>query len=107
MRFYPGSGYFYFLQEQRCCPFTAVIRDPETYEIFDQVILTQTVRILPELGYAHSVINSIKTDPMVSEMVGDKLVFYDSLTRETYRHQGRITDLMRSGQFLKIWHYPH
>lgn len=97
----PGKRLFLFSTGTGVAPFTAVIRDPETYEIFDQVILTQTCRILPELGYAHSVINAIKTDPMVSEIVGDKLVFYDSLTRETYRHQGRITDLMRSGQFFK------
>ena len=100
MRFY-GKRLFLFPAGTGVAPFAAVIRDPETYDIFDHVILTQTCRTIPELGYARAVINTMKTDALVREMVGDKLVFYDSLTRETYHHQGRITDLMRSGQLYK------
>lgn len=79
-------------------PFLSVIRDPETYEKFDQVILTHTVRTVAELAYKDFLEKEIYEDEILAELIGDKLTYYPSVTREPFTREGRITDLIRSGQ---------
>jgi len=80
-------------------PFASIIRDPETYEKFDKVILTQTCREVHELDYGKSLIEEIRNDELLSEVVGDKLTFIATTTREESTTMGRMTDWLEVGRF--------
>ena len=83
-------------------PFASLIREPEVYEKFEQVILTHTCREVGELQYGKELIESIRSDEMLEELIGEgfheKLRYYPTTTREESPRMGRITDLMRSGE---------
>jgi len=96
----PGKRLYMFSTGTGIAPFASVIRDPETYEKFDDVILTHTCREVAELQYGFDLINEIKNDEMLSEIVGSKLRHYATVTREDYPFKGRITDLMNNGKLF-------
>ena len=83
-------------------PFASLLRDPQTYEDYDEVIITHTCREVGELAYGAELIESIRQDEMLAELIGegfaDKLRYYPTTTREESPKMGRITDLMRSGE---------
>jgi len=97
----PGKRLYMFSTGTGIAPFASLIRDPETYERYDQVILTHTCRQKAELSYGLRLVNDLKDDPLVGEMVGDKLLHVASLTREEYPLKGRITTLIKSGDLFK------
>ena len=97
----PGKRLYMFSTGTGIAPFASLIRDPETYERNDQVILTHTCRQKAELSYGLRLVNDLKDDPLVGEMVGDKLLHVASLTREEYPLKGRITTLIQSGELFK------
>jgi ferredoxin/flavodoxin---NADP+ reductase len=82
-------------------PFASLIRDPETYERFDQVILTHTCRQVAELKYGVDLVASLSDDPLVGDYVAaGKLVLDTSATREPHTHTGRITSRVADGSFF-------
>ncbi|MEL6678031.1 MAG: ferredoxin--NADP reductase [Pseudomonadota bacterium] len=80
-------------------PFASTIRDPQTYEAFDEVVLTQTCREVGELDYGKHLIAEIEGDEMLSEVVDGKLRTLFTTTREQSPHMGRMTDWLRDGRF--------
>ncbi len=94
----PGKRLYMFSTGTGIAPFASLIRDPETYEKFEEVILTHTCREVAELKYGFDLIEEIRSNELLSEIVGDKLKHYATVTREDYPFQGRITDLMASGK---------
>ena len=97
----PGKRLYMFSTGTGIAPFASLIRDPDTYERYDEVILTHTCRQKAELSYGLNLVKSLKTDPLVGEMIGDKLLHVTSLTREDYPLKGRITTLLQSGELFK------
>ena len=83
-------------------PFTSIIRDPETYEKFNEIILFQTCRYLNELDFGKATIEDMFKDELLGQMVKDKLKFIPTTTRETSQYFGRITDWLNSKQFSEI-----
>ena len=94
-----GNRLFLFSTGTGIAPFTSIIRDPETYEKFSEVILFQTCRYVNELNYGKLTIESIFKDEILSEIVTDKLKFFPTTTREPSQYSGRITDWLRSKRF--------
>ena len=88
-------------------PFLSLIRDPETYEKFDEVILTHTCREVAELQYGFDLMEEIRNHEFLSEVVGNKLRHYATVTREDFPFQGRITDLIRNGKMFADLGVPH
>ena len=82
-------------------PFASLIRDEEVYEDFDEVYVTQTCRGVDDLQYALQSIEAAKNCPLVGEDAAEKLHFYGSVTREPYKHKGRITTLIKDGTIFK------
>ena len=85
-------------------PFAAVVRDPETYERFDRVILTHSTRTVAELRYGYDLMSQIAADELVSEIVGTKLSHVASVTREAPPDgvlRGRITTLIENGTLFE------
>ncbi len=97
----PGKRLYMFSTGTGIAPFASLIRDPETYERYDQVILTHTCRQRAELSYGLRLVEELKDDPLVSEMANGKLLHVTSLTREEYPLKGRITTLIESGDLFK------
>ena len=91
-------------------PFASLLRDPQTYEDYDEVIITHTCREVGELTYGRDLIAAIREDEMLAELIGegfaDKLRYYPTTTREESPKMGRITDLMRSGEVYQDLNVP-
>jgi ferredoxin--NADP+ reductase len=82
-------------------PFVSLIRDPETFEKFQEVVLTHTCRTVAELEYGKSIIASLKNDPLIAEFAEDKITYFSSVTQDNYNSVGRITTLINSGEFFR------
>ncbi len=78
-------------------PFMSLIRDPDSYEKFERVVLVHGTRNVAELAYDHD-IQALSGHELLGELVTEKLLYYPTVTREPFRHQGRVTDLMFSGK---------
>lgn len=101
----PGHRLYLLSTGTGIAPFASLIRDPETYEKYKEVILIQTTRELNELNYASELVAALKIDPLIGEFA-EQLKFYPMTTREISAHMGRITDAMRSGAFFKDTNLP-
>lgn len=97
----PGKRLYFFATGTGIAPFASLIRDPETYENYDQVILTHTCRDVAELEYGRQLVESLADDPLIGEFIGDKLVYYPTTTREESPKMGRITDKLKSGELFE------
>ena len=95
----PGSRLWMFSTGTGIAPFASLLRDPETYEKFDEVILTHTCREIAELRYGQDLVEDIRNDPLVGEMATN-LRHYCTVTRESFPTTGRITDLLRTGKIF-------
>ncbi len=93
----PGRRLWMFSTGTGFAPFASLIRDPETYEKFEEVIVTHTCRKVAELTYSHQLVASVKDDPLCGEFAGG-LRLWATTTREDYPFMGRITDLMASAK---------
>ena len=79
-------------------PFMSIIRDPATYEKFEQVVLVHGVRAAAELAYHDHITQELPRHELIGDMVRQQLRYYPTVTREAFRHTGRITDLIESGR---------
>lgn len=87
-------------------PFAALIRDPETYDRFDQIIVTHTCRTTAELGYSRHIIDDTFAHPFIGEMALDRLHYFPTVTREAFAQTGRITDHLRTGSLFTALDMP-
>ncbi|MEC8042008.1 MAG: ferredoxin--NADP reductase, partial [Pseudomonadota bacterium] len=98
----PGKRIWFFATGTGFAPFASLLREPETYEKFDEVIITHTCREVGELTYGRELIEGLKEDELLNEVIGEgfwkKIKYYPTTTREESPKMGRITDLMRSGE---------
>ena len=79
-------------------PFMSIIRDPDTYERFEQVVLLHGVREVKELAYRDYITQELPQNEFLGEMVSKQLLYYPTVTREAFEHQGRVTDLLVNGK---------
>jgi ferredoxin--NADP+ reductase len=97
----PGKRLWFFATGTGIAPFASLMREPETYEKYDQVIMMHTCRDVAELDYGRELVESLPNDPLIGEFVGDKLIYYPTTTRETSHQMGRITDNLTSGKVFR------
>ena len=101
----PGKRIWFFATGTGFAPFASLLREPQTYEDYDEVIITHTCRQADELTYGRDLIEALKEDELLNEVIGDgfwkKIKYYPTTTREDSARMGRITDLMRSGEAFK------
>ena len=98
----PGKRLWFLATGTGIAPFASLLRDPETYERFEQVILMHTCRKVAELEYGRELVEGLRDDPLLTEMFGetfsDRVLYYSTATREEYPRRGRITDNLASGK---------
>ncbi len=87
-------------------PFASLLRDPETWERYDEVILAHTCRTNAELAYGRAIVEALPDDPLIGELVGGKLKYYPTTTREPSKIEGRISDHIRDGRVFEDLRLP-
>ena len=97
----PGKNVYLFGTGTGLAPFISIIKDPETYERFDKVILVHGVREISELAYSDYISEELPKDEHIGELVREKLTYYPTVTREPFRNRGRLTDLINSGKLFE------
>ncbi|MGJ8546744.1 MAG: ferredoxin--NADP reductase [Sulfitobacter sp.] len=101
----PGKRLWFFATGTGFAPFASLLREPETYEKFDEIVITHTCRDVVELEYGRSLIENLKSDEMMIELLGqealDKIRYYPTTTREQSPKMGRITNLLEDGTVFR------
>lgn len=93
----PGHRLWMFATGTGFAPFASLLRDPDTWEKYDEVVITHTCREVAELTYGRELVEALPEDPLIGELVAGKLRYYPTTTREDSPKTGRITDLLTSG----------
>ena len=101
----PGKRIWFFATGTGFAPFASLLRDPETYEKFEEVIITHTCRDAAELEYSRRLVEDLKNDEMMQELIGAehlaKIRYYPTTTREQSPKMGRITTLLEDGTVFR------
>lgn len=100
----PGKRLWFFATGTGFAPFASLLREPETYENYDEVIITHTCRDVAELDYGRELIENLKADELMHELIGkenlDKIRYYPTTTREQSPKMGRITTRLQDGSLF-------
>jgi len=94
----PGKRLYLLSTGTGMAPFLSIVRDPETYEKFEQVVLVHGVREVNELAYHDYLTRDLPAHEFLGEMATRQLMYYPTVTREAYKHQGRVTTVIENGQ---------
>jgi len=94
----PGKRLYLLSTGTGLAPFMSIIRDPDTYERYEKVILVHGVRQVDELAYHDLVVDHLPQHEFLGELIKDKLLYYPTVTRESYRNMGRVTNLLENGK---------
>jgi ferredoxin--NADP+ reductase len=94
----PGKRLFMLATGTGFAPFASLIRDPEVYDRFEQVILIRGARHVADLAYGDSIVARVREDEYMGEIVRERLIDYPTVTREPFVHNGRVTAVIESGQ---------
>jgi len=97
----PGKRLWFLATGTGIAPFASLMRDPETYERYDEVVMMHTCRDVAELEYGRQLVDSLADDPLIGEFVEGKLRYYPTTTREQSQFMGRITDNLASGKVFQ------
>jgi ferredoxin/flavodoxin---NADP+ reductase len=102
----PGKRLYLLATGTGLAPFMSIIRDPDTYDRYQQVIVVHGARRASDLGYRAYLENDIGEHELVGEQARKQLLYYPTVTREPFRNQGRITDLVKSGKLFSDLSLP-
>jgi len=98
----PGKRLWFLATGTGIAPFASLMRDPETFERYEQVIMMHTCRTRDELEYGRELVENLRHDELLTELYGEgfaeRLRYYPTTTREDSPLTGRITDNMTSGK---------
>jgi ferredoxin--NADP+ reductase len=92
----PGSRLLLLSTGTGLAPFASVIKDPDVYEKYESIVLVHGCRQVSELSYGERLVEGLRNDELFGPLLGDKLHYYPTVTREPFRNRGRITDLIAS-----------
>ncbi len=102
----PGKRLYLLATGTGLAPFLSIVKDPDTYDRFERVILVHGCRTVDELAYSELLTKDLPQDEFVGEMVSNQLSYYPSVTRQPFRHNGRITELINSGRLASDLELP-
>ena len=102
----PGKRLYLLSTGTGLAPFMSIIRDPATYEAFEQIVLVHGVREVDELAYHDLLVNHLPKHEFLGEMVSKQLLYYPTVTREDFRNRGRLTDLISNSKLFSDLNLP-
>jgi ferredoxin--NADP+ reductase len=96
----PGKNLYLLATGTGLAPFLSIIRDPQSYERFEKVVLVHGVRQVSDLAYHDYLTHELPQHEFLGELVRKQLVYYPTATREPFRYNGRLTELIQSGKLF-------
>ncbi|NBO40977.1 MAG: ferredoxin--NADP reductase [Betaproteobacteria bacterium] len=96
----PGKNLYLLGTGTGLAPYLSIVRDPDTYERFEKVIIVHGVREVKELAYHDYLTQELPQHELLGEMVSQQMLYYPTVTREPFKNQGRMTDLINSGKLF-------
>ena len=102
----PGRRLYLLSTGTGLAPFMSIVRDPEVYERFEQVVLVHGVRQVAELAYRQLLTEELPRHEYLGEMVSAKLRYVPTVTREPFPTMGRIPELIDSGRLAAMLQLP-
>jgi len=93
----PGKRLFLLATGTGLAPFLSVMRDPDIYERYEQVVIVHSVRRVSDLAFHELLESRLAGDPLVEEEAAAKFRYIPTVTREPFGRQERITTLMENG----------
>ena len=97
----PAKNLYLFSTGTGLAPYMSLIQDIEVYDRFEKVILVHGVRKVDDLAYKDFIENELPENEFFGDEVKNKLIYYPTVTRETFKNEGRLTDLIKSGKLFK------
>ena len=97
----PGRHVYLFATGTGLAPFLSLIRDPDLYERFQKVVLVHGTRKVDELAYAQLIAHDLPTSEHLGDLVREQLIYYPTVTREPFRNQGRLPELIANGKLCR------
>jgi ferredoxin--NADP+ reductase len=94
----PGKTLYLLGTGTGLAPFVSIIKDPDVYERYENIVLVHGCREIAELAYGELVVETLLRDEFFGELARDKLLYYPTVTREAFRNTGRITTLIETGK---------
>ncbi|NLW96435.1 MAG: ferredoxin--NADP reductase [Xanthomonadaceae bacterium] len=100
---HPGRNLYLLGTGTGLAPWLSIIKDPETYERFERVVLAHGVRGAADLAYRDYILNELPRHEFLGEQISRQLLYYPAVTREPFQWQGRdqrgrLTELLDSGR---------
>jgi ferredoxin/flavodoxin---NADP+ reductase len=83
-------------------PWASLLRDPETYEKFDEIVVTNTCRNVADLAYGDQLVAALEADPLIGELTAGRVKYFATTTREASPQMGRITTLIENGELFRL-----
>jgi ferredoxin--NADP+ reductase len=102
----PGKRLYLLGSGTGLAPFMSLIKDPDIYERFEQVVLVHGVRYRSELAYRDYIEWELTHHEYLGEQVRKQLAYVPTVTRQRFRHEGRITTLIETGKLFEILGVP-
>jgi ferredoxin--NADP+ reductase len=102
----PGKRLYLLATGTGLAPFMSIVRDPEVYDRFEQIVLVHGVRQKDELAYHDLLTEHLPAHEFLGELITSKLRYYPTVTREAYRNMGRVTELMNNGKLFEDLQLP-
>ena len=97
----PGRRLYMLSTGTGLAPFMSIVRDPEIYDKFDQLVLVHGVRQVDELAYHDLLVEHLPNHEFLGDLISSKLRYYPTVTREAYKNTGRVTELIESGKLFE------
>lgn len=108
----PGRRLFLLATGTGLAPFLGIIKDPDIYQNFEQIILVHGARYISELAYQKQLLDELPKHEYLGEFFQKQFTYFPCVTRETFhfstkegqrpiKHNGRITDMMTSGAMYR------
>ena len=102
----PGRALYLLGTGTGLAPYLSIVKDPETYERFERVVIVHGCRFIKELAYGEYLSKELPADELVGDLVREKLTYHPTVTREPFRNQGRISLALESGKLAQAVGLP-
>ena len=96
----PGKRLYLLSTGTGLAPFVSIIKEPDVYERYAQIVLVHGCRHVAELQYGIERVEAVRNDEFLGDFAREKLVHYATATREPYENRGRITAAIESGDLF-------
>jgi ferredoxin--NADP+ reductase len=93
----PGSRLFLLATGTGLAPFLSLLRDPDVYARFDQIVLVHSVRRVSDLAYYEELESLLAEDPLIADEAKAQFVYVPTVTQEPFRNNARIGALIDDG----------